>query len=102
MPKGGGVASWETQEAAGDKRPLETPAATGSGALARLGSATATPSPMSPRRYQPLNSSSEVAGTGKVGAGGKSTASAILPLATATARACNLAITAFGPGRARR
>lgn len=74
--EGAGVRFFEAQEAAGDKRPFETPAMTGSGAPTRLSSATAMPSPMSPRTYQPLYFSSEAAVPGKVGAGGKSMASA--------------------------
>src|SRR5271157_1862149 len=95
MPKVDSVVLLNDWIAAGDRKPLATPVAIGSGSFLSSGVEVLTPSPTSPRRYQPLNSSA--AGGGRPGAGGKSGAPAGRADAPvkqpATARALNSAMT---------
>src|SRR5271154_2748644 len=89
MPNGDRVASSNRPAAAAAL------AAVASGAVSSSGPAELTPPPTSPRRYQPLNSSSAVC-SGSEGAGGKSAALAYPQETTgipARASRLNLAMT---------
>src|SRR5271156_5513344 len=90
-----------------ERNPLATPVAIGSGVFCSSGVAALTPSPTSPRRYQPPNSATAAGGGGRGGAGGKSAALAhpqVAAAALAMARRVSLAMTTiplFGLGRPR-
>src|SRR5271167_3575891 len=109
MPNGDSVALLNVRVvAAPEMNPPATPAAIGSGALCRSGAVELTPTPTSPRRYQPPNGASAGDSGGRDGAGGRSSALAHPHEAAAIAamaRAFSLAMTAipaFGAGPRRR
>src|SRR5208282_18453 len=105
MPNGESVVLLKACVAAGDRNPLATPVAIGSGAFCSSGVVALTPSPTSPRRYQPLNSMTAGGGEGRGGAGGRSAAFAhpqVAATTPATARGLSMAMTtipSFAAGR---
>src|SRR5580658_3590905 len=107
MPKGESVLLLNACVAAGERNPLATPVAIGSGVFCNSGAAALTPSPTSPRRYQPPNAVTAAGGGGRGGGGGKSAALAhpqVAASAPAMARRVSLAMATipwFGVGRPR-
>jgi hypothetical protein len=83
MPNGESVVLLKTWVAEVDRNPLATPVAIGSGVFCSSGVVALAPSPTSPRRYQPMNSTIWGGASGSCGAGGGSAAFAHPQLAAA-------------------